>query len=107
MTCLQEGAFTAAFGLISMAFMPAAPADMPFLTQDERKRYLRELEDDWCGDADDEADRFSWSEVMSAFVDAPHAVLLCFPMFFNGITVRGQVSWRQNPSDNIRFLYSR
>ena len=67
---LQEGVFTTAFGLISMFFMPATPADMPWLTNDEKTIYLRELAEDWSGD--DETDMFSWSEVWSVFVDGPH-----------------------------------
>lgn len=65
--------------------MPATPADMPWLTNDEKTIYLRELAEDWSGD--DETDMFSWSEVWSVFVDGPHVLLLCLPMFLNGVMV--------------------
>lgn len=84
---ILEGVFTTAFGLISMFFMPATPADMPWLTNDEKTIYLRELAEDWSGD--DETDMFSWSEVWSVFVDGPHVLLLCLPMFLNGVMLFG------------------
>ncbi|ETW81161.1 major facilitator superfamily, partial [Heterobasidion irregulare TC 32-1] len=84
---ILEGACTTAFGLISMFFIPATPADMPWLTSDEKTIYLRELAEDWSGD--DETDIFSWSEVWSVFVDGPHILLLCLPMFLNGVMLFG------------------
>ena len=86
----QEGLFTTVFGIVSWFFIPATPADVPFLTQAEKDTYVRALVQDWSGDADADGQAtevFSWSEVWSTFTDAPHVLLLCLPLFFNGVTV--------------------
>ena len=85
---LQEGVFTTVFGLLSFLITPAKPAAMPFLTLDEKAAYIGGLQASWSGDGDDVAETFSWSEVGSVFVDAPHVFLVSIPLFFNGATVR-------------------
>ena len=86
----QEGAFTSAFGLAALCFVPASPRNFWLLTEEERDAYCRDLVDDWSGDADTDgkyAEVFSWSEVASVFIDAPHVLLMVIPMFLIGITV--------------------
>ena len=69
---------------------------MPFLTLDEKEAYIGGLQASWSGDGDDVAETFSWSEVGSVFVNAPHVFLVSIPLFFNGATVCS--------SCNVRFL---
>lgn len=86
----QEGSFTVAFGLATLFFVPDSPRNIRFLTEDERETYCRELTYDWSGDADADGtyqEVFSWSEVASAFTNAPHVLMLFIPLFFNGTTV--------------------
>jgi hypothetical protein len=86
----QEGTFTAAFGLATLFFVPASPRTIKFLTEEERETYCRDLADDWSGDADTDGtyeEVFSWSEVASAFTDAPHVLMLFVPLFFDGTAV--------------------
>jgi hypothetical protein len=90
LTHWQEGAFTSAFGLATIFFVPASPRNIRFLTQEERDAYCRDLADNWSGDADTDGkydEVFSWSEVASVFTDAPHVLLMAIPFFFVGVTV--------------------
>jgi len=87
-----EGSFTTAFGLAVFYFVPSTPRDVKILTEEESEAYCQDLAADWSGDADTDGqhkEEFSWSEVASAFIDAPHVLMLVFPMFFNGITLYG------------------
>ncbi|KAI9433910.1 MFS general substrate transporter [Lactarius indigo] len=62
------------------------------LTEQERETYCRDLADDWSGDADTDGtyqETFSWSEVASAFTDAPHVLMLFLPLFFDGTMIYG------------------
>ena len=71
-------------------FVPSSPRDVKILTEEESEAYCRDLAEDWSGDADTDGqykEEFSWSEVASAFIDAPHVLLLVLPLFFNGLTV--------------------
>lgn len=77
--------FTSVFGIISFFLLPANLAKMPFLSSEEKTIYADVLAADWSGDDDHEV--FSWSEVLSAFVDAPHILLTCVPLFMNGFMV--------------------
>ncbi len=80
-----------AFGLATLFFVPASPQSIKFLTEEERETYCRDLADDWSGDADADGtyeEVFSWSEVASTFTDAPHVLMLFFPLFFDGTMVR-------------------
>lgn len=86
----QEGAITTAFGLATVCFVPASPRSIRLLTEEEREVYCRDLADNWSGDADADGkyeEVFSWSEVASAFTNAPHVLLMAIPLFFNGVTV--------------------
>jgi hypothetical protein len=86
----QEGAFTSAFGLATIFFVPASPRNIRFLTKEEREVYCRDLADNWSGDADTDGkydEVFSWSEVASVFTNAAHVLLMAIPFFFVGITV--------------------
>jgi hypothetical protein len=82
-----------AFGLATFFLVPASPKTIKFLTNKERQTYCRDLAYDWSGDADTLGtyhEEFSWCEVASVFMDAPHVLMLFFPFFFNGATVRGR-----------------
>lgn len=86
----QEGTFTAAFGLATLFFVPASPKTIKLLTEEERETYCRDLADDWSGDADTDGtyeEVFSWSEVASAFTDAPYVLMFFFPFFLDGTIV--------------------
>ena len=86
----QEGAFTSAFGLAAILFVPASPRNIKSLTNEEREAYCLDLAEDWSGDADADGKHdevFSWSEVASVFTDAPHVLLMALPFFFVGVTV--------------------
>ncbi|KAI0272078.1 MFS general substrate transporter [Russula aff. rugulosa BPL654] len=85
---ILEGAFTSAFGLATIFFVPASPRTIRFLTEEEREAYCQDLADNWSGDADTDGkcdEVFSWSEVASVFTDAPHVLLMAFPFFFVGL----------------------
>jgi hypothetical protein len=87
---IQEGAFTSAFGLATMFFVPTSPRNIRSLTKEEREVYCRDLADDWSGDVDTDGkydEAFSWREVTSVFTDAPHVLLTAIPFFFVGVTV--------------------
>ncbi|KAN0107418.1 MFS general substrate transporter [Russula decolorans] len=89
---IVEGAFTSAFGLATIFFVPASPRNIRFLTKEEREAYCLDLADDWSGDADTDGKHdevFSWSEVASVFTDAPHVLLMAIPFFFVGVTFYG------------------
>ena len=90
MRLIQEGAFTSAFGLATIFFVPVSPRTIGFLTEEEREAYCQDLVDNWSGDADTDGkynEVFSWSEVASVFTDAPHVLLMFIPAFFAGVMV--------------------
>ena len=87
----QEGTFTVAFGLATLFVVPASPKNFKLLTEEERETYCRDLADDWSGDADTDGtyqEVFSYSEVTSAFLDAPHVLMTFVALFFDGTMVR-------------------
>ncbi|KAI9433911.1 MFS general substrate transporter [Lactarius indigo] len=89
---IVEGALTVGFGLATLFLVPASPQTIKFLTEEEREAYCYDLSLDWSGDADIDGtykEVFSWSEVASAFTDAPHVLVLFFPFFFAGATIYG------------------
>ncbi|KAF8258354.1 MFS general substrate transporter [Lactarius quietus] len=98
---IVEGTFTTAFGLATLFFVPASPKTIKLLTKEERETYCRDLADDWSGDADNDEtyeEVFSWSEVASAFVDAPHVLMLFVPLFFDGVTHTDSYLTRSTPT---------
>ena len=89
-TFTQEGVATIAIGLLGWNFVPISPRTIKVLTEDEREVYCRDLAENWSGDADTDGkykEEFSWSEVASAFTDAPHVLMLSVPFFFSGFMV--------------------
>ena len=89
----QEGTFTVAFGLATLFFVPASPNNFKLLMEEERETYCRDLADDWSGDADTDGtyqEVFSYSEVTSAFLDAPHVLMTFIALFFDGTMVRSR-----------------
>ena len=86
----QEGALTPAFGIAAFYLVPSSPGNFKKFTEEEREIYCQELANDWSGDADTDGkynEVFSWSEVASVFTNAPHVLMMCLPLFFNGLTV--------------------
>ncbi|ETW77229.1 major facilitator superfamily [Heterobasidion irregulare TC 32-1] len=105
-----EGLFTTVFGIVSWFFIPATPADVPFLTQAEKDTYVRALVQDWSGDTDADGQAtevFSWSEVWSTFTDAPHVLLLCLPLFFSGVTLYGMANFTPTIVNALGFSATR
>lgn len=86
-TYRQEGTFTAVVGMIGFFMVPPTPADMPFLTTEQKQAYLRGLKEDRSEGLDSEDEPFRWSEVISIFTNAPHIIILCFPFFCSGVVV--------------------
>ncbi|THH13188.1 hypothetical protein EW146_g7001 [Bondarzewia mesenterica] len=84
-----EGVFTALFGIFCFFLLPPSPSQLRYLNQHEKLVYIRMLRDDWSGDADGDDEKFSWSEVWSVFVDAPHVLILCAQFFIGGVTLFG------------------
>lgn len=87
---MQEGLFTTLFGIFSLMWIPATPADVNLLTPQEKEVYVRVLENDWNTSAEEDEtkeEKFSWSEVWSCIIDAPHVLLICIPLFGLGVTV--------------------
>lgn len=92
----QEGLFTTVFGLLSLLWIPATPSAVGLLTPHEREVYIRALAEDWSGDVEGEEgedhEQFSWSEVWSVVINAPHVLLICIPLFGLGLTVSVNLS---------------
>lgn len=69
--------------------------------------YADVLAEDWSGDEEHEV--LSWSEVLSIFVDAPHILLTCIPLFLNGFMVssvslkRSRISRTLNEAVKISY----
>ena len=94
-TFTQEGVATIACGLLAWYLIPTSPRAIKVLTEDEREAYCRDLADDWSGDADIDGsfkEEFSWNEVASAFIDAPHVLMLLVPSFLVGLLVSYDLS---------------
>ena len=86
----KEGALTSAFGLATIFLVPTSPKNIKFLTEEECEVYCQDLADDWSGETDTNGkfdEVFSWSEVASAFTDAPHVLIMAIPAFLVGVTV--------------------
>lgn len=98
----QEGVFTTIFGIFAFFVLPGVPEDVPFLTLHEKNAYLRRLKDSWSGDAVNHTEAFRWSEVWSVLVTAPHATLVCLPLFCNGMTVRHSLCSLMSPDSPSR-----
>ena len=81
----QEGVFTVLCGILGFFLLPREPSKLRWLTRHEKAVYVEMLREDWSGDAEDE--KFSWAEVWSVFLDAPHVLILSMHFFIEGITV--------------------
>ncbi|KAH9018663.1 major facilitator superfamily domain-containing protein [Lactarius pseudohatsudake] len=89
---IVEGGLLGGFWTRHSLFRACFATEHQLLTKVERETYCRDLADDWSGDADTDGtyqEVFSWSEVASVFTDAPHVLMLAFPMFFSGATIYG------------------
>jgi MFS family permease len=100
---ILEGVFTSLFGIFSFFVLPRTPESTLFLKEDEKIAYRESLKADWSGDMDGEM--FKWSEVFKAF-RAPHVLLICIPLFFNGATVSFLLSSGFQMEDGADELHS-
>ncbi|ETW81272.1 major facilitator superfamily [Heterobasidion irregulare TC 32-1] len=80
--CVIEEVFTVLCGILGFFLLPREPSKLRWLTRHEKAVYVDMLREDWSGDAEDE--KFSWAEVWSVFLDAPHVPILCMHFFIEG-----------------------
>jgi hypothetical protein len=88
---ILEGVFTTLLGILSFFVLPRSVESMIGLSEEEKVAYRESLRGDWSGNMEGEV--FMWSEVFKAF-RAPQVLLICMPLFFNGVTVSVLFGWR-------------
>ena len=85
---ILEGLFTFVFGLISFFCLPRTPAHARFLSEEEKTFVEETLKKDGSTGADEDADKFSWSEVWKAFT-LPQVQILAVILFLDGTVLFG------------------
>lgn len=78
---ILEGLFTVVFGLCSYFILPCSPSQAGFLNEEEKSHVISELETD--GTRNNDADSFSWKEVVAAFT-RPQVGILAIVFFMSG-----------------------
>lgn len=81
---IVEGLFTVGFGLLSFFILPRSPAHVRFLNAREKDYVIAQLRQGGAIGKDEQADSFSWIEVLRTF-KLPQVWLLCCVYFLNGI----------------------
>ncbi|KAN0085877.1 hypothetical protein V8E55_007011 [Tylopilus felleus] len=69
-------------------FLPRSPETAPFLTNEEREYVVSALKHSGSVSADDDKDRFSWTEVVRT-AKSLHVWLLAVARFFSGTMAFG------------------
>ncbi|ETW81273.1 major facilitator superfamily [Heterobasidion irregulare TC 32-1] len=100
-----EGVLTVLCGILSFFLLPREPSKLRWLTRHEKAVYVEMLREDWSGDAEDE--KFSWAEVWSVFLNAPHFIILCVHFFVGGITLFGLATFTPTIVNALSFSTTR
>jgi len=80
-----EGAITVVVGLVSFFLLPDTPDKARFLNEEEKSYIKAKLKEDGAIGSE-EADSFSWSEVIKAFTSL-HILLVAIVFFFSGVVL--------------------
>ncbi|KAG6917190.1 hypothetical protein DXG01_003533 [Tephrocybe rancida] len=85
---ILEGLFTIVFGVSAFFLLPSSPETARFLTMEEKDYVLRQLRDAGATGFEENADAFSWSEVVRALT-LPQMWMVAVTFFFDGAQIYG------------------